>query len=317
MSTTTSSDFRVEPADYRTDFQDLRRVRESVFVAEQQVPLELEWDAQDPLCQHVIARDGQNQPIGTGRLSPEHRIGRMAVLREWRGHGVGSALLTALIDAARMQHWAEVELHAQVDALAFYARHGFDAVGDEFAEAGIRHRTMRLALAPFAERPAGVPRMALTAVETTEQAVAATLATIVHSRRDLCIFSRDLDPALLARPEVLDALRRYATSGVDPRVRVLLLDPQAPAQAGHPLLTLAQRLPSIFEFRACEEEPDRQYPSAFLVGDRGALYFRPLGGRIEGEASDATPARARQIMEAFERMWERGRPCTELRVLGI
>lgn len=317
MSTTTSSDFRVEPADYRTDFQDLRRVREAVFVVEQNVPLEMEWDAQDPLCQHVIARDGENHPIGTGRLSPEHRIGRLAVLREWRGHGVGSALLTALIDAARMQHCDEVDLHAQVDALAFHRKHGFEPFGEEFEEAGIRHQSMRRALPPFADRPAAAARMALTAVETIDQAIAATLATITHSRRDLCIFSRDLDPALLARPEVLDALRRYATSGVDPRVRVLLLDPQTPAQSSHPLLTLAQRLPSIFEFRACEEEPDRQYPSAFLVGDRGALYFRPLGGRLEGEASDATPARARQIMEAFERMWERGRPCTELRVLGI
>lgn len=317
MSRALTADFRVEPADYRTDFQDLRRVRETVFVVEQKVPLEMEWDAQDPLCQHVLARDGEDRPIGTGRLSPEHRIGRLAVLPEWRGRGVGSALLRTLLDCARMQHWDTVELHAQVDAIGFYLQHGFEPFGAEFDEAGIRHQAMRQTLAPFADRPATAARMALIAVEDVDQAIAATITTFDHSRRDLCIFSRDLDPALLAVPAVLDALRRYATSGVDPRVRVLLLDPQAPAQAGHPLLTLAQRLPSIFEFRACEEEPDRQYPSAFFVGDRGALYFRPLGGRLDGECSDGAPARARQLLEAFERMWQRGRPCTELRVLGI
>lgn len=317
MNHALTADFRVEPADYRTDFQDLRRVRETVFVVEQKVPLELEWDAVDPVCQHVIARDGENRPIGTGRLSPQHKIGRLAVLPEWRGRGVGEALLSALIDAARVQRWSEVELHAQVDAIGFYLKHGFEPIGEEFDEAGIRHQAMRLELAPFEERPASAPRMALAAVETFEQALAAAVATIAHSRRDLCVFSRDLDYPLLSQPAVLDALRRYGTSGVDARVRVLLLEPQIAAQLSHPWLTLAQRLPSIFEFRSCEEETDRQYPSAFLAGDRGSLYFRPIGGRLEGETSEATPSRARQLLEAFERMWQRGRPCSEYRALEI
>lgn len=317
MNRAMTSEFRVEPADYRTDFQDLRRVRESVFVVEQSVPIEMEWDALDPLCQHVIARDNDNHPIGTGRLTPQHGIGRLAVLREWRGRGVGTALLTALLDIARMQQWDEIELHAQADAVGFYEKHGFEAFGAEFDEAGIRHRAMRVTLTPFNERPPSTPKKVLAAVETFEQALVAATTTIDNSRRDLCVFSRDLDPALLGHATVIDALRRYATSGADPRVRVLLLEPQALAQLGHPWLALAQRLPSIFEFRACEEEADRQYPSAFLVGDRGALYFRSLGGRLEGEASAGAPARARQVTEVFERMWQRGRPCTEFRALEI
>jgi hypothetical protein len=70
--------FRVEPADYAVDFRDLRAIREPVFVDEQKVPLELEWDELDPACHHVIARDDEHRPIGTGRLTPEHKIGRMA-----------------------------------------------------------------------------------------------------------------------------------------------------------------------------------------------------------------------------------------------
>ena len=80
-----AADFRVEAIDYTTGLDELRRVRETVFVQEQQVPLEEEWDALDLLCQHVIARDASGQPVGTGRLTPERKIGRMAVLREWRG----------------------------------------------------------------------------------------------------------------------------------------------------------------------------------------------------------------------------------------
>ena len=71
------SDFRVEPADYKVDFHDLRAIREPVFVVEQQVPLDMEWDELDPQCRHVIARDELHRPIGTGRLTPEHKIGRM------------------------------------------------------------------------------------------------------------------------------------------------------------------------------------------------------------------------------------------------
>jgi predicted GNAT family N-acyltransferase len=317
MTRALTLDFHVEPADYRTDFQDLRRVRETVFVIEQNVPVELEWDAQDPICQHVIARDADNHPIGTGRLAPDHRIGRMAVLREWRGRGVGDAMLVALIDIARAQRWSQVELHAQVDAIGFYLKYGFVAHGDEFVEADIRHLAMRLELAPVEERPPVAPRPVLDAVETLEQAQQAAVTVISTSRRELCVFSRDLDYSLLSAPAVTDALRGYATSGVDPRVRVLLLDPQIAPQMSHPWLNLAQRLPSIFEFRACEELQDQQYPSAFMTGDRGALYFRPIGGRIEGEASDATPARARQLFEIFDRMWQRARLCVEFRALEL
>ena len=317
MSRPLTSDFRVEPADYRIDFQDLRRVREPVFVVEQQVPIEEEWDALDAISQHVIARDIDNRPIGTGRLTPQRKIGRMAVLREWRGRGVGEALLIALIDAARAQRWPEVELQAQVDATGFYAKYGFVAFGDEFIEVGIRHQPMRLQLNPVEERPPVPPRLALVAVESLEDALRATVSVIANSRRELCVFSRDLDYTLLSGLTVMDALRGFAISGVDATVRVLLLDPLIPPQQNHPWLTLAQRLPSAFAFRACEEEHDLQYPSAFMVGDRGGLYFRPIGGRIEGETSDASPARARQLRELFDRMWEGARPCTEYRAIEI
>ena len=176
---------------------------------------------------------------------------------------------------------------------------------------------MRLQLDPIEERPSPPPRLALVPVESLEDALRATATVIAGSRRDLCVFSRDLDYNLLAASTTMDALRAYATSGVDPSVRVLVLDPQIPAQQSHPWLTLAQRLPSVFAFRVCEEEHDRQYPSAFVVGDRGGLYFRPIGGRFEGETSDANPAYARQLREGFDRMWERARPCTEYRAIGI
>jgi len=119
----------------------LRAVRHAVFVVEQHVPEDLEWDDMDARSAHALAlADGS--PIGCGRLLPTGYIGRMAVLAPWRSRGVGAALLVALVDLARERGHARAILNAQVRAMPFYARHGFVATGEQFDEAGIDHRVM-------------------------------------------------------------------------------------------------------------------------------------------------------------------------------
>jgi predicted GNAT family N-acyltransferase len=149
--------FAVVDADYARDLAKLRAVREPVFVHEQRVPIDLEWDELDPLSEHVLALDADGVAIGTGRLTPARKIGRMAVLAAWRGHGVGAALLVRLLERARRLGYPRVELHAQVDAIGFYARHGFVAYGERFEEAGIQHQSMRLDLAGLAGAGAAGP----------------------------------------------------------------------------------------------------------------------------------------------------------------
>ena len=301
----TAGPFQVVVADYATAFDALRSVRETVFVQEQQVPIELELDALDPRSRHVLARDRDGRAIGTARLTPEGKIGRMAVLREWRGHGVGSALLQALVRQAREEGHEGVALNAQVDAIAFYARHGFLAQGKRFMEAGIEHQAMRLRF----DRPQ--------AIENRDAAVAATVAIITGARRRLWICSRALEPGLYDHPRVLEGLRRFGTAGRGNEARVLLQDAAAAQQAHAPLLQLAQRLPSVFAFREAEDPVDRNDPSAFLASDGGGYYFRALGHRFDGEAEfDARP-RARQLAASFDQVWERARPCSELRALGL
>ncbi|MBU3724388.1 MAG: GNAT family N-acetyltransferase [Burkholderiaceae bacterium] len=118
------------------------KIRFAVFVDEQNVPQELELDDLDPLCVHALIQiDGQ--PVATGRLCPDGRIGRMAVIKAFRGQGLGDEILGALISAAASRGQSETHLHAQVHALGFYERHGYTADGPEFEEAGIAHRTMR------------------------------------------------------------------------------------------------------------------------------------------------------------------------------
>ena len=301
----TSRGFRVDAADYAADRDALRAVREAVFVREQGVPLELELDAQDPDCLHVLARDADGRPIGTGRLTPAHTLGRMAVLPQWRGRGVGAAMLAALTGLARERRWNAIELHAQVDAIGFYLRHGYLPIGPRYMEAGIEHQSMRRAL--------GGPN----AVEDREAAIAACIGIIDATRRGLRVYSRALDPGLFDAPPVLEALRRLAVRGDGVELRFLLQDADTPQREHAPLLALAQRLPSVLLFRAVDDPVDRAYPSAFVANDGGGYYFRGLGHRFDGETALDAGGRARQLREEFDRTWERSRPCSEYRALGL
>ena len=124
----------------------LQAIRKTVFIIEQNVPEELEWDGLDAQCLHLLATDSQGQPIGCARFLDDGHIGRMAVASEWRGRGVGAALLRALLDIARRQSHAEVFLNAQTYAVGFYEKYGFERLGDEFLDAGIPHFKMRCRL---------------------------------------------------------------------------------------------------------------------------------------------------------------------------
>lgn len=120
-------------------------IRRVVFIEEQLVPREEEWDGRDPESHHFLAlADGR--PVGTARLLPDAHIGRVAVLAEARGRGIGVALMRAAIATARRHGHPAVELAAQIHALAFYESLGFRPFGDTFIEAGILHRNMQLTL---------------------------------------------------------------------------------------------------------------------------------------------------------------------------
>ena len=127
-----------------------RSLREEVFIAEQAIPIEMEWDASDEPALHAVAFNRLGRPVATGRLvdlgDGSVRIGRMAVLRGLRGSGIGRSVLDALVDAARERSARRIVLHAQVDAIGFYARAGFAPQGAPFDEAGIAHQAMQRAL---------------------------------------------------------------------------------------------------------------------------------------------------------------------------
>ena len=123
----------------------MARIRTKVFVQEQGVPEALEIDGMDESSYHFVACTQDGRVIGTARLLSSGQIGRMAVLKDYRNLGIGAQLLELAICKAKKLNLEEIFLHAQIEAFRFYRRHGFEPYGEEYEEAGIRHRSMRYA----------------------------------------------------------------------------------------------------------------------------------------------------------------------------
>jgi predicted GNAT family N-acyltransferase len=141
--TTAGAMFSVRAADWARDERALRSLRREVFVVEQGLPESLERDERDGQSRHALAQDAHAEAVGCARLLPDGRIGRIAVRREWRGRGVGTALVEQLVALAREDGHRRVRLDARSDACGFYARRGFVAIGAPFVEAGVAHQPMQ------------------------------------------------------------------------------------------------------------------------------------------------------------------------------
>ena len=134
--------FRVELKNWEEAREIAGPLRWSIFVGEQNVPEGIELDDLDASCMHALAYTPDDKFVGTGRLLPDGRIGRMAVAKEWRRQGVGAALLEALIAEAKKRGHAQVSVSAQLQAAEFYRGFGFEAEGKVYQEAGILHQKM-------------------------------------------------------------------------------------------------------------------------------------------------------------------------------
>lgn len=122
----------------------LSAIRTEVFIVEQRVPPQLEWDGLDQSAKHLLALDGDGEPIGCARIIAPGSIGRMAVIANRRGQGIGRTLLNAAITLCKQHGWTKIVLSAQTYAIPFYEKSGFTIISEEYMDAGIPHRDMCL-----------------------------------------------------------------------------------------------------------------------------------------------------------------------------
>lgn len=141
---TLEDNFIIKVVNWKTHAPALMAVRETVFINEQQVPVALEWDGMDENARHLLAQTNAGETIGCARLIGDGSIGRMAVLKSWRGRGIGRALLEKAVSLYRQQGMHAITLSAQVHAVPFYEKSGFKVCSTPYLDAGIMPVDMRL-----------------------------------------------------------------------------------------------------------------------------------------------------------------------------
>ncbi len=137
--------FRVQSGHWDKLEQDAKFIRKQVFIIEQNIPEEEEWDDQDMISDHFVVYD-QDQPIATARLLQNNSVGRVAVLKAYRGQGIGSMIMLEIIRQAHQQDRKFLQLSSQVHAISFYEKLGFSIQGDAYDECGIPHIKMQLVI---------------------------------------------------------------------------------------------------------------------------------------------------------------------------
>ena len=312
-------DFHVELASWADADQReaLRELRHEVFVLGQNVPEAREQDGLDADCQHVLARDEAGVAIGCARLDAHGKVGRMAVREPWRKRGVGAAMLRELVTLARARGATQVLLAAQVSALGFYERAGFVAYGDEFQDAGMPHRMMRLDLDPTRPQPPALRDRGGLTVGNRADVVAARLQLLADTRHQLLIRVPVLDLDTYAGTAELEHLRRVAISGRAASIRMLLHDPAAALVNDHPLVGLAQRLSSAFAIRVPVDPADLAWLGAYTLNDVGGYLYLPDASRPTGRAARDDRAAQAPLRQQFNEVWERAEPATVLQALHL
>lgn len=321
----------VVPVPWDTHRDELRRIREVVFIQEQQVPRDIEWDGEDDAATHFLALTEAGQAIGCARLLPNGQIGRMAVLPDHRGTGLGRRLLNEAVEEAKRQGLLQVHLHAQTHALDFYRKAGFLPVGGEFMEAGIPHQAMELTL-PIPFESQGVPRRPVvrdsppvtgeTPASRLEQYHGETdcllglMRCLEVPRRRLVIYSQELDHVLFDPEQVVDAVSRFARSSPSAEVRILLADSSIAVSRGHRLVELARRLDGHIELHKLSEDigPGEQ---SFVTWDGRGYFLLPDFRDYSALVDLYDPVQAKHLLESFDYLWNHSAPDPELRTLKL
>jgi len=317
--------------DWSSNQARLREIREKVFTDEQNVPRDLDLDGLDDEAIHFIALNEAGRALGTARLLHTGQIGRMAVLADQRGRGIGRQLLEAAIAEASRLGLSRVFLHAQRHAEEFYRKSGFLPVGVQFLEAGIPHIEMLLELPiPFQQSTSdrGLPTLNVHTKADTEFASSvvtfdtegagrdAVLQVLGRARRTVSISSADLDRMLFGNDRFLLAISAFARRSRHASVRVLIEDAKAIADESHPLLELARRLPSKVTIRRLPDDRTASRRS-FVVVDAVAVWVQPDRDEYVGWYNMHDRVEARRLADEFADLFERSVDDPELRLLNL
>ena len=309
-------------------------IRTSVFVEEQKIPRDTEFDGEDETAIHLIALDSTGKALGCARLLDSGLIGRVAVIESERGRGLGVALMDAAVNEAQAKGITLLQLHAQESAQAFYRKLEFVPTGVQFVEAGIPHVTMERAL-PIPFDTSGISKSTIVRTRTktrspgAEQQVSrlrefadeGTALEQLHevlakTRRTLSIYSPTLDHALFDSPRTVEFVSELARSAPGVQINILIKDSSLIVSRGHLLVELGRRLEQKMAIRKLPEtiKADAQ---SWLIADNSALWVQSEPTDYQGWSDTFNPVQAERFAKRYTHLWDRSMSDPELRLLRI
>jgi GNAT superfamily N-acetyltransferase len=315
----TLQDFIVEPTNFAREGEEIIALRTLCGLSL------AEADSDAPQL-HAVARAGWDKPqiIGVIRLSALGEVSLLCVLADQRRKGIARGLLIWARDTARERGlsrlfaWPERSL-AQADVALTQRLASAEFIADSaFPGRYLHHFQPRAPLARIVDQQALASSARASypiGGKTREALTQAMLQVVTETRRELCIYTRDLDPAVLNTNALLEALRTLCLRP-GAHIRLLVQDTSRAVKDGHRLIELARRLPSSIEFR-CPQAEDLHYIGAFVVNDNFGFLARSFGDRFECEGDLYHIAEQAKLKRYFSEVWERSRPASEFRRLSL
>ncbi len=294
--------FTVRPASWSDDHEHLMALRSRIFMEEQGVSMALEVDGMDELpdTEHFLGFIGDT-PIATGRLLSDGQIGRICVDQDHRRQGHATVLLRHITRYALTRpHCPDLWLHAQVSALDLYVKCGLQPHGDRFMEADIEHQAMHLNPGDQASLEALFGNDVIRLQHAAD--FAHHLALMCRAaRRQVIVLSQTLSPHIYTNT-VSEAISALARRHRQTRIRLLVQNTKHLRSIHHPLVALAQRLPSSIALHQLHEAP--QHPdTGFAIIDQKHLLFFNDEAALQGFANYRAAPEAKRYQEEFDSLW--------------
>lgn len=288
----------------------LREIREQVFILEQSVPIELEWDGLDEQCEHFLAYI-DDEAAGCARLLNGNKIGRMAVLKKFRKQGVGLKLLECIKRYASQKRITKLSLSAQCHAYEFYQNAGFHACSTPYPDAGITHIDMECRVLSQYEGLSQFKFKLDPQTYYSNDAVATKgylELMLSQSRHSLIMCVNNLSLDIYKQPEIIHKIKVMAKQNRHFKL-MFLISQYHPSHNDHPLLRLISRLPSFCEVRVHQEPLQDQ-----MIFDKCAnieLHKREAKICFHNKAS------IDHFLVSFNRNWEHAKNATGARRLTL
>lgn len=237
----------------------LRLIRQKVFIEEQRVPEDLEWDGTDKIATHLLGKEG-NRPVACARITSDGKLGRLAVLKEYRKHGWGSRLLKAAEQYLMEQKKPKLYLNSQANSYYFYFQSGYRPEEEMFWDANIPHIRMQKVL----NRPNSISNTFLLGLDDeshySDQPAASPAWFQIgssQSRRSIDIIIKDLAHPLFNNSFCIDNLSQFVRQSQYAQVRVLI-NKEIPGLSEHPIMLTQQRLSSRFKVRQIDDATNKE-----------------------------------------------------------